>query len=111
MALNEIYRDADFLELPVLAGTESGDPVQVGGLNGVALTDRDTDGNASVALKGGYEFTVDFEVTEVGQPIYLLADGSALTDSSSVPSTNALFGHALNTKAATSGALTVRLAN
>ena len=111
MALNEIYRNADHLELPVIAGTESGDAVQVGELMGVALTDRDADGNASVALKGGFEFTVAFEITEVGQAVYLLADGSALTDSATVPSANAKYGHALNTKAATSGPLTVRLAN
>lgn len=111
MALNEIYRDADYLELPVIAAKESGDPVRIGDLNGVCLTDRDSDGNASVALKGGYEFTVDFAISNVGDPVYILADGSGLTESASVPSTNDLFGHALTTKTATSGPLTVRIAN
>ena len=35
MALNEVFRDADHLSLPVPVGTLSGAPVRVGGLNGV----------------------------------------------------------------------------
>lgn len=117
MALNEKFHDANRLSLPVLAGKVSGDPVRVGGLNGVCLTKRSTtaapeggnpDGYASVALTGAYEFTVAFAIAGIGDPVYILADGSALTDTSSG---NNLFGHALTTKAAPSGPLTVRIAN
>ena len=63
MALNEKFRDADHLSLPVPAGKKSGDHVRVGGLNGVCQADRDADGNATVWLKGGHVFTTDFAVT------------------------------------------------
>lgn len=117
MALNEKFHDANRLSLPVLAGKVSGDPVRVGGLNGVCLTKRSTtaapegnnpDGYASVALTGAYEFTVAFAIVAIGDPVYILADGSALTATSAG---NNLFGHALTTKAAPSGPLTVRIAN
>lgn len=131
MATNEIFRDADHLSLPVPAGKRAGDPVRVGGLNGVCETDRaatDVDvlnadgtrnpaynagggnpnGNASVWLKGAHKFTVAFAVANVGDPVYILADGSALTGTASG---NSLYGHALTTKSAASGPLTVRIAN
>lgn len=117
MALNEKFHDANRLSLPVLAGKVSGDPVRVGGLNGVCLTKRSTtaapegdnpDGYASVALTGAYEFTVAFAITNIGDPVYILADGSALTGTSAG---NNLYGHALTTKAAAAGPLTVRIAN
>lgn len=123
MARNEIFRDADHLSLPVPAGTKSGSPVRIGGLNGVTQTDRnegaatsDTQGpdttgnpvgNATVWLKGGHEFQVNFAVAEVGQPIYITG-ANAL---SATATDNNLFGHALTTKAAPTGPLTVRIAN
>ena len=123
MALNEVFRDADHLSLPVPAGIKSGDPVRIGGLNGVAQTDRNDGnapdpanlkpvntnpvGNASVWLKGAHEFEVDFAVATVGLPIYI--DGSnKLTGTASG---NSLYGHALTTKAAAAGPLVVRITN
>lgn len=131
MAKNEIFRDADHLSLPVLAGKKAGDPVRVGGLNGVCQTDRaavtvapynsdgtpntaynygggNPDGYATVWLKGAHSFVVAFAVANIGDPVYILADGSALT---ATAADNNLFGHALTTKAAASGPLTVRIAN
>lgn len=131
MATNEIMRNADFLSLPVPSGKKAGDPVRVGGLNGVCETDRaKTDvaafnadgtpntsynygggnptGNASVWLTGAHVFTVSFAISNVGDPVYILADGSALT---ATASGNNLYGHALTTKGGTSGPLTVRIAN
>lgn len=125
MALNEIFRDADYLSLPVPAGTKSGAPVRVGGLNGVCQTNRNegtapTDtqgpdntgnpvGNATVWLKGGWEFQTSFAVATVGLPIYITPAGAlAATDGTGA---NFLFGHALTTKAAAAGPLTVRIAN
>lgn len=131
MATNELFRDADHIPLPVASGKKAGDPVRVGGLNGVCQTDRantsvavlnadgtrnaaynagggNADGYASVWLKGAHKFTVDFAIANVGDPVYILADGSALT---ATAAGNGLFGHALTTKAATTGPLIVRVAN
>lgn len=118
MARNEKFRDADHLSLPVPAGKKSGDPVRIGGLNGVCQTDRSTtanpvggnaDGHASVWLKGGHVFEgIAFAVANVGDPVYILADGSDLTGTAAG---NNLYGHALTTKAAAAGPLTVRIAN
>lgn len=116
MALNEIFRDADHLSLPVKANTKAGDPVRVGGLNGVCQTDRVTAegdqssgnpvGNATVWLKGGHEFEVAFAVADVGDPVYISSAGKL-----SATDTDDLFGHALTTKAATAGPLVVRISN
>lgn len=131
MATNEKFRDADHLSLPVIAGKKAGDPVRVGGLNGVCQTNRakvdvepynadgtpntsydygggNPTGYATVWLKGAHEFTVAFAISNIGDPVYILADGSALT---ATASGNNLYGHALTTKAAPSGPLTVRIAN
>ena len=58
-------------------------------------------------LKGGHVFDVAFAITNIGDPVYITPAG-ALT---ATESTNALFGHALSTKGAPAGPLTVRIAN
>lgn len=131
MAVNETYRQADRLSLPVPAGKKAGDPVRVGGLNGVLQTDRanitvspvnsdgttnpaynygggNPDGNATVWLEGAHDFIVGFAIANIGDPVYILADGTALSDE--VPG-NQLYGHALTTKPAGLGRLAVRLKN
>lgn len=123
MAKNIIFREGNHLSLPVPENTKSGDPVRVGGLNGVAVTDRNegtapTDtaapqatgnpvGNASVHLIGAPEFQVSFAVSDVGTPIYITSAG-ALT---ATATDNSLYGHALTTKTAPAGPLTVRISN
>lgn len=124
MAKNIILDQADQLSLPVPAGKKSGDHVRVGGLNGVCLTDRaepsptvdpvrgapvntNPVGNASVKLNGAAEFNVDFAVAAVGDPVYI-TPGGTLTGTATG---NAVFGHALTTKTAAAGPLTVRIAN
>lgn len=126
MPSREIYSDADNLSLPVPSGLVKGDAVRVGGLNGVLVTDRkpssetptDTQGPAfaggnppgyaSVKLKGGHEFDgIAFAVSNIGDPIYITS-GNALT---ATASGNSLYGHALSTKSAPAGPLTVRIAN
>lgn len=131
MSTNEHFRKGDFVSVPVIAGKKSGDPVRVGSLNGVCATNRakvdvaptnadgtvnatydagggNPTGYASVWLSGAHDFTVAFAISAVGDPVYILADGSALTATSSG---NNLYGHALTTKGAPSGLLTVRLTN
>lgn len=134
MSTNEKFRPGDKLSLPVPAGTVAGAPLRLGaaatGLNVVTATDvaktdvsptnadgtRNTaynygggnpHGNASCWLDGGHEFTVAFAVAAVGDPIYI-TPGNALT---ATASGNQLYGHALSTKGAPSGPLTVRIAN
>lgn len=131
MATNEKFRPGDKVSLPVPSGKKAGDPVRIGGLNGVCATDRakvdvaptnadgtvntsynygggNPTGNASVWLDGAHEFNVDFAVSGVGDPVYILADGSGLTGTATG---NNLYGHALTTKGAPAGPLTVRIAN
>lgn len=111
MALNEVFRDADHLSLPVPASTGSGAPVRIGGLNGVTQTARGEGGNesthATVWLKGAHSFDVAFAVSNVGDPIYITS-ANALAGTAT---DNQLFGHALSTKAAAAGPLIVRIAN
>ena len=111
MALNEVFRDADHLSLPVPVGTLSGAPVRVGGLNGVTQTARGEGGNASdsatVWLKGAHSFTTAFAVASIGLPIYITS-GNVLSE---VSAGNSLYGHALSTKTAPAGPLVVRIAN
>lgn len=131
MATNEHFRHGDAIALPVPAGKKAGDPVRIGELNGVCQTDRarvdvtptnadgtpnstynygggNVTGEASVWLDGAHRFTVDFAVGAVGDPVYILADGSGLT---ATATGNNKYGHALSTKGAAAGPLIVRLAN
>lgn len=82
MALNEIFKVGQSISLPVPVGTSSGDPVRVGVLNGVAIVDEGTGGNAagytSVDLFGGHLFAI--ADAEVGDAVYIAADGSLSLD-------------------------------
>jgi predicted RecA/RadA family phage recombinase len=59
MAKNQRYEFGDKIPLPVASGTVSGAPVAVGQIPGVALTDRDANGNATVHTAGVYDLTVN----------------------------------------------------
>lgn len=136
MATNEKFRPGDKISLPVPSGTLSGAPLRIGGLTGlnaVAATDRakvdvsptngdgtlntsynygggNPTGNASCWLDGAHEFTVAFAVAAVMTPIYIVIATNALTDTAN-SGANPLYGHALTTKGAPSGPVTVRIAN
>lgn len=58
MATNLVFKDPDNLLLTI-AGASSGDPVAVGGITGVALTDTGTDGKCVVRRKGVFELAVE----------------------------------------------------
>ena len=111
MSTNEILREADYLSAPVTAGTLPGVPIRVGGLNGVTVTKEGEGGNlsgyATVALRGAIQVTTAFAIASWGTPVYITA-GNVLTD---VSAGNSLYGHALSTKAAASGPLTIRITN
>jgi predicted RecA/RadA family phage recombinase len=130
MARNEVFKEANYLTLPVPVGTKSGAPVRVGGLNGVAQVDEPTayingqltpewneapssnrPGYASVALKGAFRLPVATATTlAVGAPVYIKPDNTLTTTDSS--GANALFGHALSVKGTSAGQdVIVRIAN
>ena len=80
MALNEIFKIGKSISLPVPAGIESGDPVRVGVLNGVAIVDEgsgfNADGYTSVDLFGGHLFEIENgEAADVGTAVYITAAG------------------------------------
>lgn len=93
---NEAITPGTELSLPVPAGTLSGEPVVVGGLVGVAATDRGKGGNiathATVLLDGRvYEFNVDGAISGAGTAIYVTSTRTLTTTATG----NTLFGHSV----------------
>jgi predicted RecA/RadA family phage recombinase len=113
MAKNMRLPEALHIELPVPANTVSGDLVAVGAWRGVAQTDRDADGNATVWINGSTEQTVSGAVATKGLPIYIVGTGASLkADSATATATgNTLVGYSLGTKAAADGPLEIGLLN
>jgi predicted RecA/RadA family phage recombinase len=105
MAANEVFKYGDWLVLPVPAGTKAGNAVAVGDLVGVAQTDRDADGNASVALTGVYDLLVTGATTP-GTPVFITPGGALNITAAG----NKLYGHATATKTAAAAVIPVRLA-
>jgi predicted RecA/RadA family phage recombinase len=114
MAVNERFRDADKLSLPVPAGTVSGSPVKIGSLMGVTQTNRatatefgggNTVGSATVWLRGIFDLTVTGAVTNIGDPVYIDASNALSVTSAG----NTLFGYALVTKAAPASVVPIRI--
>ncbi len=58
MAENIIFKHGNTLNMAVPSGITSGDPVVVNNITGVALTDRDSDGNATVKFNGVADLSV-----------------------------------------------------
>lgn len=112
MATNEKFREADSLTLPVPPNTVAGDPLRVGTLVGVALTDRDdATGTATVRLKGAFVLNVASTVTAVGQPLYITGDGTVRVDQvTATVGSNLLYGYALATKGSAVAPIPVRIA-
>jgi len=98
--------------LPVPSGTTSGKPVQVGSLIGVAQTDRDAAGFATVATDGAHDLTVTGALAASGTPVYIASNGSLTATATS----NTLFGYSIpgvtadGTKGSGDGVVTVELA-
>lgn len=131
MAKNEVYKEANYLSLPVPVGTLSGAPVRIGGLNAVAQVDEPTakinaqltpvwgedpssnrPGYASVALKGAFRIPVATTTAlTVGAPVYIVTASNTLTTTDN-SGANPLFGHALSAKGTTAGqSVIVRIFN
>jgi predicted RecA/RadA family phage recombinase len=108
MAKNMRLPEALHIELAVPAYVVSGSPVAVGAFRGVAQTDRDAAGNATVWLNGSTTQTVSGAVASQGLPIYMVAATGALNVTAAG---NVLFGYSLGTKAAADGPLEIALAH
>lgn len=118
MSLNEVFKLGNRISLPVPVGTKSGDPVRVGGLNGIAevdvataedtpnyLSGQNTTGWASCKLDGAFYVQVT-GVTAPGTPVYITAAGALNVTAAG----NSLWGHALGTKTAAIAPVVVRIA-
>lgn len=115
MATNSRFGGNRTRSLPVASGVESGAPVKVGSLLGVALTDRGDGGNkpthATVALDGGWDLSVTGALAAAGTPVYITS-GGALT---ATATDNTVFGHSIpgatadGTKGSGAGVVTVEI--
>lgn len=140
MALNEVFFDATRVSLKVGAGTLSGDPVRVGNLNAVAITDaavsltaganagfsigliasnnRIPSGNevgyASCKTTGAFKFTVTAAgAVAFGDPIYAIANGTGSVKKVTLTTSssgNKLYGVALEDAASGTPVIAVKLA-
>lgn len=85
------------LELNVGTGKKSGDPVEVGSLIGVCVTDADANGNAVVATQGVFLLSVTANdgtnsvAVNQGDPLYFDSASGVINKNSA----NTLFGYAL----------------
>lgn len=135
MATNETFRSGTKLSLPVPSGRKSGDPVRIGGLNGVLQTNRaktdvvnynddgtvnasydfgggNPNGYASVWLEGVHDLPVTTTTTRaIGDPIYIITATNVLTTTDN-SGANPLFGHAVEAKTSTDGdVIRIRITN
>jgi predicted RecA/RadA family phage recombinase len=128
MARNEVYKNADYLSLPVATGKLSGDPVRVGGINAVLTTNEGSvdkgpntydkaassnePGYASVALKGAFRIPVSTTTAlAIGDPVYIITATGVLTTTAN-SGANPVFGYALSAKGTTANQpVIVRITN
>ena len=130
--LNKVFKDADYISLPVPTGTLAGKPVRVGGLNAITVTDEasvtatislgagvsitqptgaqtgNKAGFASCALKGSAILTVT-GVTAYGTPIFIKTSDNTLQVTAAAGTKH--FGYALGVKTAPAGPVHVKVIN
>lgn len=92
MAGNIIFEDGNQLKLAVPAGVVSGDPLTFGNQPCVALTSRDSDGNATVKFDGVALLELANAVAE--DAVYI--DPSALTLTLTDTASTVFFGTCIN---------------
>jgi predicted RecA/RadA family phage recombinase len=114
MAKNKVFEDGRQLQHPVASGVVSGDPVAVGQITGVALADRDADGNAVLDHQGVYLLSVG-GVDQVGNSAVAYGDRlyytNADTPKINKKNTGIPFGFAMGTvSSGGTGSINVRLA-
>ena len=117
MALNEVFRNANHLGLPVDSGVKSGDVVTFTNIAGVAQTDYSArDGKATIWFDGAYELVVANATYGIGDAIYAHASGGgAPTAGAKAPqidktaTTGVLVGHSIEAKTTSGGTGTLRV--
>lgn len=90
MATNLVHSPGNQLQLP-LAGASSGDPVVIGDLPGVALTDTNDDGNITLKTDGVFRLPISGAIT-LGAIVYATTAVPAVL---STTNTGVRFGYAL----------------
>lgn len=100
MALNEIFKRADHLSLPVPTDVPAGSPVRVGSMNGFTETPEgagvgNINGYASINFVGAFKVDVAGALTP-GQVVYINPTTRALTAAAGTG--NFTFGTSLVTK-------------
>lgn len=132
MAKNFVFKEADYISLPVPTGTKAGIPLRIGVLNAVTVTAEgsvtetltlgagasitqpsgaasgNAPGFASVALKGSANLSVT-GATTVGGPVYIKTSDNTLT--TTIAAGSKLFGVALRVKSAPVGTVLVKILN
>lgn len=83
MALNEIFKEANHLSLPVPADVPAGSPVRIGVLNGFTETPEgagvgNVDGYASINMKGAFKVEVEGALTK-GQEVFITPTNTLTT--------------------------------
>jgi predicted RecA/RadA family phage recombinase len=89
--VNEVYDNVDSFPITVPAGVLSGDPVVVGELVGVAITDRGADGKTTLRRRGGFNLTVTGAIT-LGAPVYAVVAAGLVTSLTATATSNTRFG-------------------
>jgi len=117
MAKNYV-QEGKVLTLNVGANVSSGDPVVVGQIAGVALTNADSNGNAQVMTEGVFKLSVTAQSWDSANSVYVddaVSVGDAIYYDNGTLNKNSngtLFGYALEAVAAGATAtISVKIAN
>lgn len=111
MATNTKYEPLYTRTFPVASGVTSGKPCIVGdqGLSGVAITDRASDGTATVGFGGQALVNVTTSTTlDVGDKVFIIAATGVLTTTDN-SGANPLFGWAAQAKGAAAADILVEV--
>lgn len=111
MAMNEIFKEANHLSLPVPTDIPAGNPVRIGVLNGFTETPEgqgvgNVDGYASINMKGAFKVEVAGAL-EKGQEVFITPTN---TLTATAGTGNFSFGVSLTERTATSGLAVVAVA-
>jgi predicted RecA/RadA family phage recombinase len=115
MAKNRYLPHCDHLNIPVPASTVSGDGVSVSQLVGVALTDRATDGTATIERRGAFDLVVQAPAggVAIGDALYIANNargGITGTPLDTIAAGRTRFGTALGTLGASAlGTIPVKI--
>ena len=99
--MNNKIEEGKILTLAVSSGVVAGDPVVVGGINGVASIDRDSDGESTVDTEGVFDLSVKAindagsSAVAIGDLIYYVSGDTPVLSKKATAGT--LFGVALET--------------